>query len=110
MLIASKFEEIYAPEVNDFVFITDNAYTSQEILDMEVFIFPFYPSFCYLKAQFTNSKHNSVTKKMCIDSSNRMKVLRYIHGAKYSLKVKTNDAKCFITECTFIRVTVANHF
>jgi cyclin B len=27
MLIASKYEEIYAPEVNDFVYITDNAYT-----------------------------------------------------------------------------------
>lgn len=24
MLIASKFEEIYAPEVRDFVYITDN--------------------------------------------------------------------------------------
>ena len=36
MLIASKFEEIYAPEVNDFVYITDNAYTFQNIIDMEV--------------------------------------------------------------------------
>jgi hypothetical protein len=27
MLIASKYEEIYAPEVRDFVYITDNAYT-----------------------------------------------------------------------------------
>jgi G2/mitotic-specific cyclin-B, other len=29
MLIASKYEEIYAPEVNDFVFITDKAYTRE---------------------------------------------------------------------------------
>lgn len=35
MLIASKFEEIYAPEVNDFVYITDKAYTREEILSME---------------------------------------------------------------------------
>ena len=27
MLIASKYEEIYAPEIRDFVYITDNAYT-----------------------------------------------------------------------------------
>ena len=27
MLIASKYEEIYAPEVNDFVYMTDKAYT-----------------------------------------------------------------------------------
>lgn len=32
MLIASKYEEIYAPEVRDFVYITDNAYTKEEIL------------------------------------------------------------------------------
>ena len=35
MLIASKYEEIYAPEVRDFVYITDNAYTKDEILLME---------------------------------------------------------------------------
>jgi cyclin B len=35
MLIASKYEEIYAPEVRDFVYITDKAYTREEILTME---------------------------------------------------------------------------
>lgn len=35
MLIASKYEEIYAPEVRDFVYITDRAYTKEEILKME---------------------------------------------------------------------------
>ena len=35
MLIASKYEEIYAPIVKDFVYITDNAYTKAEILEME---------------------------------------------------------------------------
>lgn len=35
MLIASKYEEIYAPEVKDFVYITDKAYTKEEILKME---------------------------------------------------------------------------
>jgi G2/mitotic-specific cyclin-B, other len=35
MLIACKFEEIYAPEVRDFVYITDKAYTREEILQME---------------------------------------------------------------------------
>eukprot|EP00088_Acartia_fossae_P012538 TRINITY_DN16462_c0_g1_i1.p1 TRINITY_DN16462_c0_g1~~TRINITY_DN16462_c0_g1_i1.p1 ORF type:complete len:405 (-),score=95.81 TRINITY_DN16462_c0_g1_i1:188-1402(-) len=36
MLIASKYEEIYAPEVKDFVYITDKAYTEKEILRMEL--------------------------------------------------------------------------
>jgi len=35
MLIASKFEEIYAPEIKDFIYITDGAYSEQHILDME---------------------------------------------------------------------------
>ncbi|KAH9489141.1 G2/mitotic-specific cyclin-B [Bulinus truncatus] len=35
MLIASKYEEQYAPEVADFVYITDNAYTKQDVRDME---------------------------------------------------------------------------
>lgn len=35
MLLASKYEEIYAPEVRDFVYITDRAYTREQILTME---------------------------------------------------------------------------
>lgn len=35
MLIASKYEEMYAPEVRDFVYITDNTYSSLDIRDLE---------------------------------------------------------------------------
>lgn len=35
MLIASKYEEIYPPEVNDFVFIADRAYPKKEVITME---------------------------------------------------------------------------
>jgi cyclin B len=35
MLIASKYEEIYAPEVRDFVYISDKAYDRAQILKME---------------------------------------------------------------------------
>lgn len=35
MFIASKYEEIYAPEVKDFVYISDKAYTRDQILNME---------------------------------------------------------------------------
>ncbi len=38
MLIASKYEEIFAPQVEDFVYITDNTYTSAEVLHMETII------------------------------------------------------------------------
>jgi len=35
MLLASKYEEIYAPQVRDFCFITDNTYKEKEVLEME---------------------------------------------------------------------------
>lgn len=35
MLVACKYEEIYSPEIKDFVYITDKAYTLQDILAME---------------------------------------------------------------------------
>eukprot|EP01018_Ginkgo_biloba_P024272 Gb_09733 [translate_table: standard] len=35
MLIASKYEEICAPHVDEFCYITDNTYTREEVLDME---------------------------------------------------------------------------
>jgi len=35
MLIAAKYEEIYAPVVDDFVYISDNTYTREEVLCME---------------------------------------------------------------------------
>jgi cyclin B len=35
MFIASKFEEITPPELNDWVYITDNAYTKDDVLMME---------------------------------------------------------------------------
>ena len=38
LLIASKYEEIYPPEVKDCVYITDNAYDRPEILAMETSI------------------------------------------------------------------------
>lgn len=35
MLIASKYEERYPPDVGDFVHITDNTYTKQQLLNLE---------------------------------------------------------------------------
>ncbi|XP_065060007.1 G2/mitotic-specific cyclin-B-like [Rhopilema esculentum] len=38
MLLASKYEETYAPEIGDFVYITDNSYTKGNIKKMEQLI------------------------------------------------------------------------
>lgn len=61
LLIACKYEEIYPPIVSDVVYITDNAYKANEILEMEQFIlttldfeiqitspYRFLERFCYL--------------------------------------------------------------
>eukprot|EP01121_Diplochlamys_sp_Union-15-3_P005588 TRINITY_DN15918_c0_g1_i1.p1 TRINITY_DN15918_c0_g1~~TRINITY_DN15918_c0_g1_i1.p1 ORF type:complete len:237 (-),score=27.28 TRINITY_DN15918_c0_g1_i1:4-714(-) len=36
MLIAAKYEEIYPPEINDFIYISDKAFTRDNILSMEI--------------------------------------------------------------------------
>ncbi|XP_073480087.1 G2/mitotic-specific cyclin-B2 [Aquarana catesbeiana] len=38
LLVASKYEEMYSPEVADFAYITDNAYTTSQIREMEMII------------------------------------------------------------------------
>ncbi|XP_034089705.1 G2/mitotic-specific cyclin-B2-like isoform X1 [Gymnodraco acuticeps] len=38
MLVACKYEEMYTPEVGDFAYITDNAFTKAQILVMEQLI------------------------------------------------------------------------
>ncbi len=35
LLLASKYEEIYPPEIGDFIYICDRAYDKEQILDME---------------------------------------------------------------------------
>ncbi len=35
LMIATKYEEIYPPTVKDFIFVTKNAYSRQQILEME---------------------------------------------------------------------------
>ncbi|TRY91871.1 hypothetical protein DNTS_017671 [Danionella cerebrum] len=36
MFVASKYEEMYPPEIADFAFVTDRAYTTSQIRDMEM--------------------------------------------------------------------------
>ncbi|XP_062177749.1 cyclin-A3-4-like [Alnus glutinosa] len=41
MLIASKYEEISPPHVEDFCYMTDNTYTMEEVVDMERHVLKF---------------------------------------------------------------------
>merc|ERR1719498_1411361 len=38
LLIAAKFEEVYPPQIKEFVYVTDKAYSKEDILKMEVCI------------------------------------------------------------------------
>uniref|UniRef100_A0A336L1A0 CSON002746 protein n=1 Tax=Culicoides sonorensis TaxID=179676 RepID=A0A336L1A0_CULSO len=39
LFIAAKYEELYPPEINDFVYITDETYSKRQIFDMEMVMF-----------------------------------------------------------------------
>ena len=56
MMLASKYEEIYPPQVSDFAYITDKAVSKAEILEMEYhfiqvldFNLQTTSSFCFLQ-------------------------------------------------------------
>ena len=50
LMLASKYEEIYPPEVRDYVYICDNAYTRDEILKMEQVLPTLFSSMsCYVQ-------------------------------------------------------------
>jgi len=36
LLIAAKYEEIYPPYIKDFIYVTDSAYTREQILEKEL--------------------------------------------------------------------------
>ncbi|KAF5466670.1 hypothetical protein F2P56_016577 [Juglans regia] len=42
MLIASKYEEICAPHVEEFCLITDNTYTREEVLELEIQVLKYF--------------------------------------------------------------------
>ena len=86
MLTASKYEEIWAPEVNDFVCLSDRAYTHEQILRMEKVILgklewtltvptPYVFLVRFIKASVPNDKQvskKSIPKKfsLLIDDPN----------------------------------------
>ena len=36
--IAAKYEEIYPPEINDYIFISNKAFSKEDVIEMEIFI------------------------------------------------------------------------
>lgn len=54
MLVAAKFEEIYPPDVSDFVFITDDTYTTKQVKTLSIYWH--YSTFMLLKKRMERIK------------------------------------------------------
>lgn len=54
MLVAAKFEEIYPPDVSDFVFITDDTYTTKQVKTLSIYWH--YSTFMLLKKRMKRVK------------------------------------------------------
>ncbi|KAG7391999.1 hypothetical protein PHYPSEUDO_002705 [Phytophthora pseudosyringae] len=76
MMIAAKFEEVYGPNVEEFVYISDQTYTADEMLDMEVQVldalqYRVASTTCYgfmhryMKAGCTTDKQRSLVLYLC---------------------------------------------
>jgi len=106
ILLASKYEEIYAPEINDIVYVTDNAYTKEQILDCEEgilsslgFSLNFPSSLHYLRryskaASFDTTMH-TLCKYLCEVTLLDIKLLKHYPseiaaGAVYLANTMTN--------------------
>lgn len=88
MLIASKYEEIYTPEVNDFIWISAKAYTREEMLKMERLILltldfnlniptPLHFLRRFSKAARSDSKIHTLSKYLTELSLLEYKMLKY---------------------------------
>ena len=58
-MLAAKYEEIYPPEVRDYVYICDNAYTREQIVQMEQLIL------AKLNFRLTVPTQRSYLKRFC---------------------------------------------
>ena len=88
MLIASKYEEMYPPEIKNFIFMTNNEYTKKEMIEMESEILitlnydlTFPTLFKYLeiyKIKLNLNEHTFLYSWYCIELClNNYKMIKY---------------------------------
>ncbi|XP_059625007.1 G2/mitotic-specific cyclin S13-7 [Cornus florida] len=108
MLIACKYEEIWAPEVNDFVAISDNAYVREQILLMEKAILgklewyltvptPYVFVVRYIKAS-SDSPHQDKMEKMVFFLA-ELGLMHYTTSIMYSPSMLAASA-VYAARCT----------
>lgn len=52
LFISAKYEEIYPPDINEFVYITDDSYDKHQILNMEKLILKVIALITLMKISF----------------------------------------------------------
>jgi cyclin A len=60
MYVASKYEEMYPPALDEFSFITDNTYETKHILRMEQIIMKVKSKFCFRELKIQKKKYFSI--------------------------------------------------
>ncbi len=108
MLIASKYEEIYTPEVQDFIYITAKAYTQEDVLKMERLMLvsldfnlstptPVHFLRRFSKAARSDSKIHTLSKYLIELSLLEYKMLEYLPSITAAAAVYIARKMCKIT-------------
>ncbi|KAF2556589.1 hypothetical protein F2Q68_00015296 [Brassica cretica] len=90
MMVAAKYEEICAPQVEEFCYITDNTYLKDEVLDMESAVLN------YLKFEMSapTAKCFLMLAKMIASCHYNIYLIRFFRAAH-----GVNEAPCMQLEC-----------
>ncbi|CAH8388876.1 unnamed protein product [Eruca vesicaria subsp. sativa] len=112
MLIASKYEEIYAPRVEEFCSITDNTYTRDQVLEMEKqvlahFSFQVYTptpkSFLRRFLRAAQGSYLVIHFAICLPHKKDMKIYRYFDCCLLqSMHLELEFLASYLTELTLI--------
>ncbi|ESQ35246.1 hypothetical protein EUTSA_v10007623mg [Eutrema salsugineum] len=86
MLIASKYEEICAPRIEEFCFITDNTYTRDQVLEMENQVLKHFSFQIYTPTPKTFLR----------------RFIRAAHASHLSPSLETEYLASYLTELTLI--------
>ena len=65
MLISCKYEEIYSPEVFDFIYITENSYEKKDIIDQEFYLGKYLLEMFLLDYRSLKYKPSEIANTVC---------------------------------------------
>ncbi|XP_010500134.1 PREDICTED: cyclin-A1-1-like [Camelina sativa] len=93
MMIAAKYEEICAPQVEEFCYITDNTYLKDEVLDMESDVL-----------NYLNFEMTAPTTKCFL-----RRFVRAAHGVHETPSMQLECMASYIAELSLLEYTMLSH-